>query len=91
MNEAASHDTDGLRRVLAFVADLDKRGIAYRLSSARPEALMATLDIPGARWEVEFMEDGTIEIERFVSNGEILDESALTDLFREYGADVSTE
>ena len=30
---------------------------------------MATVSVPGERWEVEFFCDGSVEVERFVSNG----------------------
>jgi hypothetical protein len=39
----------------------------YSLGHTRPESLMIDLALPGQRWEVEFMSDGTIEIERYES------------------------
>jgi hypothetical protein len=32
---------------------------------------MVEIAVPGKRWEVEFMDDGTIEIEKFISTGQI--------------------
>ena len=32
---------------------------------------MVEVAVPGQRWEVEFMDDGTIEIEKFFSEGTI--------------------
>jgi hypothetical protein len=32
---------------------------------------MLQLTVPGERWEAEFFEDGTIEVERFVSTGRV--------------------
>ena len=42
---------------------------------------MVTTAIPGERWEIEFFDDGRVEIERFVSSGEIEDMSSLDTLF----------
>jgi len=38
---------------------------------------------PGTRWEVEFFEDGRVEVERFRSDGTIADEKVLSALFDE--------
>jgi hypothetical protein len=37
---------------------------------------------PGEYWEIEFLDDGAIDIERYRSNGRILDENALEELFK---------
>ena len=49
--------------------------------------------LPGERWEVEFLNDGSVEIERFISQGEISGEEALNELFSRYSdpEDVSIE
>ncbi len=45
---------------------------------------MVELAIPGERWEVEFFEDGHVEVERFRSHpGGLEDESILEQLFVE--------
>ena len=36
---------------------------------------------PGEYWEIEFLEEGDVEIERYRSNGHIDDESVLEELF----------
>lgn len=45
---------------------------------------MVQITVPGERWEVEFLLDGTIEVERFKSDGAIHNGAALEDLFRDY-------
>jgi len=35
-------------------------------------------------WEVEFFDDGSVEVERFISDGEISDEAALNELVKKY-------
>jgi len=77
-----STETGIFLRVLRFLDALDTAKIWYRLEHVR-ETLMVILAIPGERWEVEFFEDGRIEVERFVSTGSIEGEELLTKLMRE--------
>lgn len=44
--------------------------------------IVVEVSVPGERWEVEFFEDGHLEIERFRSDGQIDDERVLEDLWR---------
>ena len=50
---------------------------------------MVLVTLPGERWEIEFCSDGTVEVERFVSNGEIAGAEAFQELFARY-ADCET-
>lgn len=42
---------------------------------------MVEVYAPGEHWEIEFMDDGTLEIERFRSPGGIQGREALVDLW----------
>jgi len=42
---------------------------------------MVEVAVPGERWEIEFMRDGSIEIEKYLSNGKIYSEQELEVLF----------
>jgi hypothetical protein len=53
----------------AFCGRLTSRGIRYQMDIVRDSALMVSLAVPGQRWEIEFHDDGTMEIERFVTTG----------------------
>lgn len=80
MNDTFGQMLDLLRR-------LDEAKIAHRLKQCRDDAIMVEVDVPGERWEIEFVSYSTgvqVEIERFRSNGEIDDESALAELFAKY-------
>jgi hypothetical protein len=39
------------------------------------------VSIPGERWEIEFMTDGSVEVERFRSNGDIKGEETFDELW----------
>jgi hypothetical protein len=66
---------------LTLLQRLDKAKIPYQLRHSRPDAIMILAFAPGQYWEIEFLQDGDIDIERFRSNGEIEDESILQELF----------
>ena len=71
-------------KFLAFLAKLEQGKISYTLAHHRDDAIMVSAAVPGERWEIEFLDDGSIEVERFVSNGEIYGESALSELLAKY-------
>lgn len=63
---------------------LEENKIFYRLSKVRTESIMIEVAVPGQRWEIEFIEDGTIEIEKFISEGQIYNNNELSKLFKDY-------
>ena len=78
---------DPFRQILELLRRLEDAKIAYSLEHSRDDALTILADVPGQRWEIEFVDYGDdvhVEIERFVSNGHIDDESALEKLFTQF-------
>ena len=73
-----------LDRVTTFLKHLADAHIHYTLAAHREEAIMVLVTVPGERWEIEFLSDGTVEVERFVSNGEITGSEAFQELFARY-------
>jgi hypothetical protein len=63
-----------------FCRELDRRHVAYELRIVRDEALMMSVSLPGERWELEFFDDGRIELERFVSQGVVEAPGVLAEL-----------
>jgi hypothetical protein len=53
----------------------------YRIRKIRDSAILVEVFAPSEHWEVEFVESGEMEIERYRSNGSIDDESALPRLW----------
>jgi hypothetical protein len=45
---------------------------------------MVIVAVPGERWEIEFLSDGSVEVEKFFSNGEIAGEEVLSELCDRY-------
>ena len=64
-------DDKNVRQIGTFLKDLDERKIYYRVNKIREDAVMVEITVPGQFWEVEFMDDGSIEIPKFISCGEI--------------------
>ena len=76
-------------KFLTFLNQLEQKKINYQISHHRDEAVMITVSIVGERWEIEFLENGDIEVEKFISNGEIKGEEVLKELFEKETADDS--
>lgn len=72
-----------LSKLTQFLDRLDAEEIRYTLASIREGAVLVSAAVEGERWEVEFMDDGEVEVEIFRSNGDIYDEDMLEELFDE--------
>jgi hypothetical protein len=77
-------------KMMRFLDKLEQGKISYTLARHRDEALMVNVAVPGERWEIEFLRDGSIEVERFISESEIYGEEALDELIAKY-SDVEEE
>ena len=71
-----------MEKLLKFLNDLEDKHIYYKLNKVR-DSIMVEVAIPGERWEIEFFEDGNVEVEKFISQGKILDETELKKLFND--------
>jgi hypothetical protein len=67
-----------------IIARLNAARIHHSITSIRDDAIMIDAAVPGERWEIEVFEDGHVEIERYRSDGEIADETALFELFARF-------
>ncbi len=67
-------------KLLAFLNKLEEGRIHYTLLHSRDDAVMVSVAVPGERWEIEFLLDGSVEVERFTSDGEIYGEHSLKQL-----------
>ncbi len=58
-----------MEKLFEFCTALDRLHARYGVFVARDDAVMVTLVVPGQYVEVEFFSDGSVEIERFLSQG----------------------
>lgn len=72
------------KMLLNFLNQLEEKKIYYKLNKVRTEAVMVEVAVPGQRWEIEFMEDDTIEIEKYISDGDYYDGREIDVLFKEF-------
>lgn len=64
----------------AFLERLREASIHFELSSVRPRTVMVAVAVPGERWEIEFFENGEVEVEVFASTGVITGSGRLAEL-----------
>lgn len=71
-------------RLVDMLNRLDAAHLSYRLDHTRPDSIMIDVAVPGWRWEIEFMADGSVDIERYRSlSGVENDPELIETLFRE--------
>ena len=66
-------------RLLDYLNRLDAAGIHYTLAHTRPDSIMIDVSLPGWRWEIEFMADGSVDIERYRSVAGVENDETLLD------------
>lgn len=72
-----------MNRLMTFLEELEDRDIYYKLNKIR-DAVLVEVVVPGERWEVEFFRDGSVVIEKFVSDGILYDDKELEVLYRDF-------
>jgi len=73
----------GLVELIEFLRKLEERKIHFRLDKIR-DSVLVEIAVPGQHWEVEFMADGSVEIEKYISTGCIHDRSELEVFFNDF-------
>lgn len=73
-----------LKSFIQFLNKLEASHIFYKLTKVRAEGILVEIAVPGQRWEVEFLEDGTVEIEKFIGDGDYYDAQELEQLFKDF-------
>jgi hypothetical protein len=73
-----------LKDINEFLNILEKNKIFYRLNKIRSDGILIEVAVPGQRWEIEYMDDGTIEIEKFISDGSLYGSEELDVLLRQF-------
>lgn len=76
--------TAEIQTITSFAERLSAASIHFQTAIVRPGYVMFQITVPGERWEVEFSEDGSVEVEVFRGTGDILDAHALDDLFARF-------
>ena len=72
-----------MKELFDFLDLLESRKIYFTLSRIR-DSVLVEVSVPGERWEVEFFADGSVQVEKFKSEGIIYDGSEWNVLFAEH-------
>ncbi|MBY0523910.1 MAG: hypothetical protein K2R98_10960 [Gemmataceae bacterium] len=78
-------------QMLALLQRLDEAKISYRLQNSREGAVSVLAFAPGEYWEIDFLADDSMDIERFRSDGRIHDATMLEELFALWSEPESTD
>lgn len=74
----------GIRDLIPFLTYLDDQHVSYTLERCRPETIMVTVTIVGARIEIDFFDDH-IEYSVFRGHEDVLDDQpALFQMIRDF-------
>lgn len=73
-----------MKKLIDFLNRLDKVKIYYTLDHTSDDSVLVSVAVPGQIWEVQFMLDGEVAIEKFVSKGEIYEEQEIERLFKDF-------
>ena len=57
-----------MKELFDFLDQLESRKIYFTLSRIR-DSVLVEVSGPGERWEVEFFADGSVQVEKFKSEG----------------------
>lgn len=74
-----SSSADVFGKLLEFLRRLSAARIPYTLRRSRDDAVMVEIAVPGERWEVDFLEDGDVDVEVFRTSGVVSADSGLLD------------
>jgi hypothetical protein len=70
-------------KLLTVLNKLRAAGVHASLRQDRENAVSIDVAVPGQRWEVDVLDDGSVEVEVFASDGRIGDENDLDRLLSE--------
>ncbi|MEN6440683.1 MAG: hypothetical protein ABFD97_19095 [Syntrophobacter sp.] len=72
---------DRFMLIFEIIEKLNRSKIYYSIRASREDAISIDVAVPGQRWEIDLIKDGSIDVEIFKSDGNIYDESKLNELF----------
>ena len=69
---------------MGIIRKLEAAQIHYTLAHNRYDGVTVQAAVPGQLWEIDVLEDGTVDFERFVSDGTITNEAELDGFIRQF-------
>ena len=85
-------NSDAFATLLHFLDRLEAHGYCFGLAREQGHAVMVRVATPGERWEVQFRDNGSIDVEVFTSTGQVMvgpeARAVLERLFKDTGSDA---
>jgi hypothetical protein len=82
---------DVFGNMLAFLRRLGEARIPYTLRHSRDDAVMVEVTVPGERWEIDFLEDGDVDVEVFRGGGVTAADGLLDQLIQSHRSDTDAD
>jgi hypothetical protein len=76
-----SKKKDTFSELLKLLGRLEDARVPFELKRHRYDAVTVVATAPGEIWEIDFLDDGTVDVERFRSHGHLDDRSVIQELF----------
>jgi hypothetical protein len=64
-------------KLMEIIRALEEAQISFTVTRYRYDAISIRAVVPGERWEIDVLEDGDVDFERFVSSGHIAGEDEM--------------
>ena len=64
-------------KFMRIVRSLEVAQIHFRVDYHRYDAITVEAVVPGERWEIDILDDGTVDFERFVTTGGVVGEDEM--------------
>jgi hypothetical protein len=75
---------DPFLKIKHIVRCLESAKIFHRIDNYREDAISIRAVVPGQRWEIDVLEDGSVVFEVFKSDGTLYDELVLEDMIKDF-------
>ena len=75
---------DPFQKIMDIVNRLKRANIFLSVDNYREDAISIKAVVPGQRWEIDVLSDGTVDVEVFKSDGTLFHEQALEDMIKEF-------
>lgn len=70
---------DPFAKLMEIIRALEDARIYYRVAHNRHDGITVEATVPGERWEIDVLEDGDVDFERFVTSGGVAGEQEMND------------
>ena len=75
-------------KLMEIIRALEAAQIHFTVSYHRYDAVSINATVPGERWEIDVLEDGDVDFERFVSTGGVRGEKEMAEFVTKFAEPV---